>query len=1032
MNSTISIHWKPEMLLFSDLHLSKSTYETCMKVLRRVHKEADARGCVVGFLGDFFDKVHSRGTLPVNILNELMRFFETEWHVPMIMIPGNHDYFDAAETEHGLTPFGYASKHITIYNEPVVINRQLWVPWRRNVSDIKEILAQHRDVDVIFGHFDIVGFKMSASRISTEGVGVSSFPSTVPVYSGHYHTPQTHGNIRYLGSPYQLTLAEAEDKKALILLDEQFAVKETIPIDIGKHQYKWTANELLERNSELKEGDVVSVMHSTGIDQIVQNLKDKGVNVSVKRELKEVKTRIDDTHQMTPTKLLEEYAKLNCIDLTSNAYSSLVEKLVSLTPAQKTTLRNVKPISMVVKGFGPFTGPVQIALEGQGFTLISGECNESKTASNGAGKSLITAGAWLWVCTGMIDSRASLTFDKNVSIVNEPVGTASVEIRGVVDNENWSIVRTVNLKRKSRLTFSINGIDRTRSTISGTQRAIASELFGLDASGKGLYTWLVHNSVWSQQENTNWLNSSDISAKTEIRQIANVDIWTELNAFAKLQLKNSNSELTKSTIEKEHKKKLYDMAIENHVRNLRLASEWSTAQTEKLTKDVDDIQRTTLAYERSLCAVGTPVSVTNDTQLRMKRRELIDAKVVLAGMEKHSIELHGVLPNDWHLLKETAVPPKSEKSKIHKEHCQAAKHARNAQLQESVKEFEKFKKAGVCHTCKRPFPKDNGHHEHMRQLQTNIEKCRMEYEEARVLYDMALQKWLKDTTAETEYKKNNEYIQKGKSLTKITESIQKCKERIELLSNETAEMQIEFDKARSKHAVWERTHQLCGELKSSLDALKTSHRMRTEEQCPYNTSDVNVRKCKHEMDAYSLNQLFDNCEKWKLISQWTGTSGIQTYALEYTVKSLAQRTSMWLQRFFKSDNVYLEAYFDEKEKLVRNIQCGTLSGVLSGGQFRRAQLAAFMAWRDMSPYDFPLLIMDEACTAMDIDGIQSVQTTIKDWCTEDDNRTCFFISHEPEQHRDTSIYTNHTRIIQKRGRSVISEEVPSAKRQRNF
>jgi len=1003
-----------------------------MKVLRRVHDEADTLGCTVGFLGDFFDKVHSRGTLPVNILNELMRFFEKEWHVPMVMIPGNHDYFDAAETEHGLTPFAYASKHITIYDEPVVINRQLWVPWRRNVSDIKEILAQHRDVDVIFGHFDIVGFKMSASRISTEGVGVSSFPSTVPVYSGHYHTPQMHDNIRYLGSPYQLTLAEAEDKKALILLDKQFAVKQTIPIDIGKHQYKWTANELLERNSELKEGDVVSVIHSNGIDQIVQNLKDKGVNVSVKRELKEVTTRIDDTHQMTPTKLLEEYAKLNRIDLTTNVYSSLVEKLVSLVPAQKTTLRNVKPISMVVNGFGPFTGPVQIALEGQGFTLISGECNESKTASNGAGKSLITAGAWLWACTGMIDSRASLTFDKNVSIVNEPVGTASVEVRGVVDNENWSIVRTVNLKRKSRLTFSINGIDRTRSTISGTQRAIASELFGLDASGKGLYTWLVHNSVWSQQENTNWLNSSDISAKTEIRQIANVDIWTELNAFAKLQLKNSNSELTKSTIEKEHKKKLYDMAIENHVRNLRLASEWSTAQTEKLTKDVDDIQRTTLAYERSLCAVGTPVSVTNDTQLRMKRRELIDAKVVLAGMEKHSIELHGVLPNDWHLLKETAVPPKSEKSKIHKEHCQAAKHARNAQLQESVKEFEKFKKAGVCHTCKRPFPKDNGHHEHMRQLQTNIEKCRMEYEEARVLYDMALQKWLKDTTAETEYKKNNEYIQKGKSLTKITESIQKCKERIELLSNETAEMQIEFDKARSKHAVWERTHQLCGELKSSLDALKTSHRMRTEEQCPYNTSDVNVRKCKHEMDAYSLNQLFDNCEKWKLISQWTGTSGIQTYALEYTVKSLAQRTSMWLQRFFKSDNVYLEAYFDEKEKLVRNIQCGTLSGVLSGGQFRRAQLAAFMAWRDMSPYDFPLLIMDEACTAMDIDGIQSVQTTIKDWCTEDDNRTCFFISHEPEQHRDTSIYTNHTRIIQKRGRSVISEEVPSAKRQRNF
>lgn len=1004
-----------------------------MAVLRRVHKEAMSLGCTVGFLGDFFDKVHSRGTLPVNILNELMRFFETEWHVPMVMIPGNHDYFDAAETEHGLTPFAYASKHITIYDNPIVVNRQLWVPWRRNVSDIKDILEQHKDVDVIFGHFDIVGFKMSASRISTDGVGASCFPSSVPVYSGHYHTPQVHDNIRYLGSPYQLTLAEAEDKKALVLLDQEFAVKETIPIDIGKHQFKWNANELFERHSELREGDVVSVIHSNGIDQIVQDLKDKGVNVSVKRELKEVTTRISDTHQMTPIKLLEEYARLNSICLTDNAYSSLVQKLVSIAPAQKTTLRNVRPISMVVNGFGPFTGPVQIALEGQGFTLVSGECDDSKTASNGAGKSLITAGAWLWACTGMIDNRASLTFDKNVSIVNESVGTASVEVRGVVDGENWSITRSVNLKRKSRLTFSINGVDRTRSTISGTQRALASELFGNDTSGKGLYTWMVHNSVWSQQENINWLNASDISAKTEIRQIANVDIWTELNAFAKLQLKNSTSELTKCTIEKEHKKKLYEMAIQTHVRNLRLATEWSTAQTGKLSKDSDDIHRTTLAYERALSTIGTPVSIHDDQQLRLKRRELLDEKVVHSSMKKHSIELQRTLPVDWHLLKDTTVPPKSEAAKLHKEHCHASKHARNAQLQNALKEIEKFKEAGICHTCKRLFSKDQVRHdEHLRQLQTNVEKCRVECEQSNRSFDMARQKWLEDTAAEVEYKKNNENMQKGRSLTNITNNIQLSEEKISLLSNETSELQQVVDKARSEYTIWERTKQLCDELKSSLDALKDSHRMRSEELCPYSTSDENVRHSKSELDTYSLEELFSNCEKWKLISQWTGTSGIQTYALEYTVKILAQRTSVWLQRFFKTDNVYLEAYFDEKEKLVRNIQCGTLSGVLSGGQFRRAQLAAFMAWRDMSPYDFPLLIMDEACTAMDIDGIQSVQTTIKDWCTEDDNRTCFFISHEPEQHRDTSIYTNHTRIIQKRGRSVISEEVPSAKRQRKI
>ena len=235
------------MLLFSDLHLSPRTYDTCMQVLRRVHSEAVQRNVTVGFLGDFFDKVHSQGTLPVNILNELMRFFETEWSVPMVMIPGNHDYFDAAETEHGLTPFAYASRHIRVLDEPAVIDRQLWVPWRRSPEKIAAILREHDDVDVIFGHFDIIGFKMSQTRLSTEGVQVSDFPADIPVYSGHYHTPQVHGNIRYLGSPYQLTLSEAEDRKALVVLEPTGQVAEQIPIDIGAHQYKWTANELLTR-----------------------------------------------------------------------------------------------------------------------------------------------------------------------------------------------------------------------------------------------------------------------------------------------------------------------------------------------------------------------------------------------------------------------------------------------------------------------------------------------------------------------------------------------------------------------------------------------------------------------------------------------------------------------------------------------------------------------------------------------------------------------------------------------------------------
>lgn len=40
---------------------------------------------------------------------------------------------------------------------------------------------------------------------ATDGLSASTFPDTIPTYTGHYHKPHVVGqsNIRYVGSPYQ-------------------------------------------------------------------------------------------------------------------------------------------------------------------------------------------------------------------------------------------------------------------------------------------------------------------------------------------------------------------------------------------------------------------------------------------------------------------------------------------------------------------------------------------------------------------------------------------------------------------------------------------------------------------------------------------------------------------------------------------------------------------------------------------------------------------------------------------------------------
>jgi hypothetical protein len=89
-------------VVFTDLHCSPTTLDTCLEVLHIVHATAlkQTEKCGVLFLGDFW---HHRGTLRVDCLNAILNEFRL-WQVPMIMIPGNHDQVTLGGQNHGLTP----------------------------------------------------------------------------------------------------------------------------------------------------------------------------------------------------------------------------------------------------------------------------------------------------------------------------------------------------------------------------------------------------------------------------------------------------------------------------------------------------------------------------------------------------------------------------------------------------------------------------------------------------------------------------------------------------------------------------------------------------------------------------------------------------------------------------------------------------------------------------------------------------------------------------------------------------------------
>ena len=1025
------------MLLFSDLHLSPKTFQTSLKVLRRVHKEATDRALPVGFLGDFFDHVYNKGTLPVDILNELMRFFANEWTVPMVMIPGNHDYFDASETEHGLTPFKYASKYITVLDEPTVLENRLWVPWRRDNAELETILAKNTGVECIFGHFDIIGFKLNASRVSTEGLSVSAFTTGCPVYSGHYHTPQVHGNICYLGSPYQLSLSEAEDKKALVVLDNVGKIDYKIPIDIGKHQYKWTVQQLQLKNHILRPNDRVVVVGTMEDPVLVAELLKRGIDINVRKTLSVAKTRIEQPIALTQQQLLCEYARRHTIDVDSVAWKSILTWMTdNANESRLQTPAKICPVRMEISGFGPFVGPVHVPLSGQGFTLISGEYNQPG-ASNGAGKSMVTAGAWLWVVTGTLDGRSALPFDCGWSVVHGGTGTACVKVYGSLeDGGSWEIVRTLEIskKRKHTVTFSINNIDRTRSTISGTQRAISSEIFGMDFTGNELHSWLLRNSVWSQQSVSRWIDSSDINAKCEIQSLANLETWINLHTWAKTQQKELKSALQLQTTIVDQSEKRHEEACVHHTRTVRMADEWHARQSERIhnsTQDSLSIQSMYDNYGDEPDSIEAPSSI----EVELVTKQYDKARVRLLRFETCRATVLEKLPNNWQERAANTVPEvvgSLEESTIRVKQCKSTSIARKIQLGHAQKILTVFKSEGHCSACQRPFEQKNGHQDHLLTLHNSLNKARDD--NLKAISDLKLAESSQREVEKSVLSRSDQVqlLQMVKSLHNIDNNIKQSRIDCDRIMTEKNILRTEFGLLLSEYNTYAKTKSMREELFRTMETLTRNHRILVDEICPYNLS-ISSKEAETTKEAlviaksdFATNtaKLQDLCK----VVRWTGAHGIQTYAMEQTVQKLTALTTVWLRKFFKTEDIRLEASFDEKERLKRHVICPGNSGIMSGGQWRRVQLASFMAWKDMNSVGFPLLIMDEACTSMDQMGINSVQETLRDWCESVEGHTCFFITHEPEQHRDTSIYQNHLRILNKRGRSSVVDDSVSKRR----
>lgn len=240
-------------ILFSDLHVCDRTVDASIAALAAVREEAHRdRGTKTGvaFLGDFW---HARGSLPVRPLNAVLEEMARWRDIPLLMLVGNHDQVTAGGEEHSLEAVAAAAaaagSPAHVFERPALFLGALWLPYRRDPAELSAAIAEAAAAaesdppSVVFAHTDVIGAAANDAYQCGKGLEPEAFPARA--WLGHYHKPHVVGGggsseegggnevqrgrkkkkkkkltsvVEYVGSPYQVSRAEAGQRKALVVL----------------------------------------------------------------------------------------------------------------------------------------------------------------------------------------------------------------------------------------------------------------------------------------------------------------------------------------------------------------------------------------------------------------------------------------------------------------------------------------------------------------------------------------------------------------------------------------------------------------------------------------------------------------------------------------------------------------------------------------------------------------------------------------------------------------------------------------------
>lgn len=218
-------------------------------------------------LGDLFEDRHELDTriklLAFNIFENLLNKFND---LKINIITGNHDiyYKNSLDTTTLKMFFEYSNRiHVvrTVEEYSVGGCSVIAFPWIWDTSEgfkkLKELYDVYEDTgkkqyDLCLGHFEINGGEVTPGTVMKSNISQKYFSAFKHVYSGHFHIRQQLGNIKYCGSPYEITWNDYDDIKGCYVFDTITQKSTFIENTSSPKHIKLKLSDILEDKSIIK------------------------------------------------------------------------------------------------------------------------------------------------------------------------------------------------------------------------------------------------------------------------------------------------------------------------------------------------------------------------------------------------------------------------------------------------------------------------------------------------------------------------------------------------------------------------------------------------------------------------------------------------------------------------------------------------------------------------------------------------------------------------------------------------------------